>query len=198
LEKVPSIASTLARKSEITTEDLIQVYDSNGIPPDLLEEELKKKSVKFKLPRNFYALVAKRHQTSTIKSAYDKVKLPKDMLEYITALQPTEKLYYKDQYMRSFEGKVLGVYKNYLILDKTTFYPEGGGQLGDTGLIIDEKSSKRYEVIDTQKVNDVIVHILKEEPSTIKVGDNVRGEINWERRYRNETSYSNTRNTCSC
>jgi len=184
LEKVPSIASTLARKSEITTEDLIQVYDSNGIPPDLLEEELKKKSVKFELPRNFYALVAKRHQTSTIKSAYDKVKLPKDMLEYITALQPTEKLYYKDQYMRSFEGKVLGVYKNYLILDKTTFYPEGGGQLGDTGLIIDEKSSKRYEVIDTQKVNDVIVHILKEEPSTIKVGDNVRGEINWERRYR--------------
>ncbi|AAK40671.1 alanine--tRNA ligase [Saccharolobus solfataricus] len=184
LEKVPSIASTLARKSEITTEDLIQVYDSNGVPPDLLEEELKKKRVKFELPRNFYALVAKRHQTSTIKNVYDKVKLPKDLLEYITTLQPTEKLYYKDQYMRSFEGKVLGIYKNYLILDKTTFYPEGGGQLGDTGLIIDEKSSKRYEVVDTQKVNDVIIHVLKEEPSTIKVGDNVRGEINWERRYR--------------
>ncbi|QGA54866.1 alanine--tRNA ligase [Sulfolobus sp. E5-1-F] len=185
LEKVPSIASTLARKSEITTEDLIQVYDSNGVPPDLLEEELKKKkNVKFELPRNFYALVAKRHQTSTIKNPYDKVKLPKDLLEYVGALQPTEKLYYKDQYMRSFEGKVLGVYKNYLILDKTAFYPEGGGQLGDTGIIIDEKGDKRYEVVDTQKVNDVIVHILKEEPLTIKVGDNVRGEINWERRYR--------------
>ncbi|WP_338600191.1 alanine--tRNA ligase [Sulfolobus tengchongensis] len=183
LDKIPSIASSLSKKKEISVEDLVQIYDSNGIPPDLLEDELNKRGVKIEVPRNFYALVAKRHQTSRIKDKTEKAKLPKDVIDYAMKLQPTEKLYYKDQYMRSFEGRVIGVHKNYLVLDRTAFYPEGGGQLGDTGFIIDEKRNKKYEVIDTQKVNDVVVHVLKEQP-TIDIGDVVKGEINWERRYR--------------
>jgi len=183
ISKVPSVISTLAKKKEVSIEDLIQVYDSNGIPPDFLEDELKRRGIKIEIPHNFYALVAKRHQTTQIKGKLEKTKLPKEIIEFANKMSPTEKLYYKDQYIRSFEANVIGIYKNYLILDKTAFYPEGGGQLGDTGFIYDITKNKKYRVVDTQKVNDVVVHILDEEPS-ISVGDIIRGEIDWERRYR--------------
>ncbi|MEM1630342.1 MAG: alanine--tRNA ligase [Saccharolobus sp.] len=183
IEKIPSVVSTLARKREITIDDLIQVYDSNGIPPDLLEDELKKSGIKVEIPRNFYSLVAKRHQSAPIKRQQLKNKLPKEVVELAAKINPTEKLYYKNQYAREFEAKVVGAYKNYIILDRTTFYPEGGGQLGDTGIIIDINKNIAYKVIDTQKVGDVIIHILEKEPN-ISVGDIVKGEIDWERRYR--------------
>jgi len=182
LQKVPSVASALAKKGNITIEDLIKTYDTNGIPPDLIAEELKKKGIDISVPFNFYALVAKRHQSSPIKGEKEKAKLTPDVVEFAKKFEPTDKLYYKDQYMRSFNGKVLGVYKNFLILDKTTFYPEGGGQLGDSG-IIKTKSGEEYHVIDTQKVSDVVVHVLDKE-AKLNVGEEVYGEIDWQRRYR--------------
>ncbi|MCI2414560.1 MAG: alanine--tRNA ligase [Candidatus Aramenus sp.] len=181
VNRASSIASSLARKQEITTEDLIQLYDSQGIPPEFVAEELKKKGKEVQIPFNFYALVAKRHQISPIKGEKEKAKLPKDVVEFASKLSPTRKLYYEDQYLRAFEGKVVGVYKNYLVTDRTVFYPEGGGQLGDKGVIIADK--EKYNVVDTQKVGDVIVHVLDREPK-VSPGDSVKGEIDWQRRYR--------------
>ena len=183
LSKIPTIASSLVKKKEITEEDLINLYDSNGVPPDLLVEEVRKRNpdIKVTIPHNFYALVAKRHQSSPIKGS-KKEKLPKEVIELTSKLPPTRKLYYEDQYRRNFTAKVLAVYKNYLILDQTTFYPEGGGQVGDTGIIKDSKGNV-YQVVDTQKANEVVVHILDREPS-LKEGEEVYGEIDWQRRYR--------------
>lgn len=183
LSKISSISSSFAKKNEISTEELIKLYDSNGVPPDLLIDEIKRKNpeVKAEVPHNFYALVAKRHQSLPIKDT-KKDKLPKDIIDVVSNLTPTKKLYYEDQYRRNFTAKVLKVYKNYLVLDQTTFYPEGGGQIGDTGIIRDNKGNS-YQVVDTQKVKDVIVHILDREP-TVKEGEEVFGEIDWQRRYR--------------
>lgn len=183
LDKAPSIASTLAKKTEITAEDLVKVYDSNGIPPDIIAEELKKKGIEVEVPHNFYAVVAKRHQSAPIKEEKEKIKLPQDVVEFAKKFDPTEKLYYKDQYQRSFTAKVLGVYKNYVILDKTTFYPEGGGQLGDAG-ILKTKDNQIIKVIDTQKVGDVVVHVVERGDSGLKIGEEIYGEIDWQRRYR--------------
>jgi len=183
LSKISSIATSLAKKKEITEEDLVKLYDSNGVPPDLLIEEIRKKNpnIVASVPYNFYALVAKRHQSSPIKEN-KKEKLPSDIIEMASKLPPTKKLYYEDQYRRSFIAKVIAVYKNYLILDQTTFYPEGGGQIGDTGTIRDSKGNI-YQVLDTQKTKEVVVHILDREP-LLKEGDEVNGEIDWQRRYR--------------
>ncbi|BFH74380.1 alanine--tRNA ligase [Sulfurisphaera javensis] len=183
LTKISAITTSLAKKKEISTEELIKLYDSNGIPPDLLAEEIRKKNpeVKVEIPHNFYALVAKRHQSAPIKET-KKEKLPKDVIDFVSKLPSTRKLYYEDQYRREFTAKVVGVYKNYLVLDQTTFYPEGGGQIGDTGIIKDEKGNT-YQVTDTQKVKDIVVHILDTEPQ-LKEGDIVYGEIDWQRRYR--------------
>ncbi|QGR19055.1 alanine--tRNA ligase [Stygiolobus azoricus] len=185
MSKATSAISSLVKKSkEITAEDLVKLYDSNGIPPDIVAEEARKinPNVKVEVPHNFYALVAKRHQSAPIKGG-KKEKLPQDLIKIIEekALPPTNKLYYKDQYQRSFQGKVLLSYKNYLVLDQTAFYPEGGGQIGDTGVI--KVGDTEYRVVDTQKIKDYVIHILDRE-AKIPEGTIVYGEIDWQRRYR--------------
>ncbi|MGC9106535.1 MAG: alanine--tRNA ligase, partial [Thermoprotei archaeon] len=182
LLKAPAVAQTLAKKN-VTVDTLIEVYDSNGIPPDILLEELRKikKDVNVEVPHNFYALVAKRHQTSPIKGK-EKEKLPREVIEEAKSLQPTRKLYYEDSYLRSFTAKVVKVINGkYLVLDQTAFYPEGGGQVGDTGTVWLGNSAVR--VVDTQKVGEVVIHVL-ERPVDVMEGTTVRGEIDWQRRYR--------------
>ena len=71
----------------------------------------------------------------------------------------TEKLYENDQYKKSFEAKVLSVNNNnngkfYVKLDKTYFYPEGGGQPADRGFI------DNIEVIDVFKQDQEVIHVL--------------------------------------
>lgn len=90
----------------------------------------------------------------------------------------TEKLFYKDQYIKEFEGKVLEVTerdgKFHVFLDKTAFFPGGGGQASDLGTL-DGK-----EVIDVIEEGDKIAHILNEK---IEEGKVVKGSIDWNRRH---------------
>lgn len=92
-------------------------------------------------------------------------------------IQATEKLYDNDPYQTEFHAKVVGIDGNGVELDRTAFYPEGGGQVGDTGKI------EGIKVVDTQKDGDAIIHVLESSP-TFSVGDEVEGAIDWERRYR--------------
>jgi Ser-tRNA(Ala) deacylase AlaX len=90
----------------------------------------------------------------------------------------TEKLFWENPYQVEFDGTVLKIDGNKVVLDKTCFFPRGGGQVGDIGEI------NGIRVVDTQK-DDVytVIHILEKEPS-FKVGDLVRGKVDWERRYK--------------
>lgn len=91
----------------------------------------------------------------------------------------TVKLFYQNPYQIEFEAKVVEVSGNSVVLDQTCFFPQGGGQVGDTGEI------NGIKVIDTVKSEDKkkIIHVL-EKPATFKVGDKVKGKIDWERRYK--------------
>ena len=90
----------------------------------------------------------------------------------------TEKLFWQDQYLKEFEGKVIEIRGKEVILDKTVFYARSGGQPGDTGEI------NGIKVIDTYYDNKGnIVHLLEKEPN-FNVGDIVKGKIDWERRYK--------------
>ena len=90
----------------------------------------------------------------------------------------TQKLYESDAYMSSFKAIVLecissdNFYK--IVLDKTAFFPEGGGQASDTG-VLDET-----EIFDVQIENETIYHCAKE---PIKVGSEIIGRIFFERRF---------------
>src|SRR6056297_1457859 len=89
-----------------------------------------------------------------------------------------EKLYENDPYKKSFEAKVLSVSNNddkfYVKLDKTYFYPEGGGQPGDRGFI-DGK-----EITDVFKKDNEVIHVLDQ---NIQEEKTVVCEIDWKRRY---------------
>jgi len=95
----------------------------------------------------------------------------------------TELLYMEDSYLKEFEAKVIKVTDDGIVLDKTAFYPQSGGQPTDTGKII--KDDKELEVEKVKKVEGDIVHFLKgdEWKSVIKEGDSIKGVINWDRRY---------------
>ncbi len=91
----------------------------------------------------------------------------------------TEKLYYIDSHIHSFEAVVTSceVYKDHyaVTLDRTAFFPEGGGQPGDTGYI------GETGVFDTHEKNGEVLHMTKTE---IAVGTRFPCEIDWERRFR--------------
>ncbi len=88
----------------------------------------------------------------------------------------TEKLFYKDSYIKEFQANVLSCEKEKnifkIILDKTAFFPEGGGQTADTGFIADAK------VIDVQEENGIIYHYADKE-----VTGAVFCKLDFERRY---------------
>ncbi|NYZ75912.1 alanyl-tRNA editing protein [Candidatus Micrarchaeota archaeon] len=90
----------------------------------------------------------------------------------------TETLFWKDPYMKEFEAGVVSANGREVVLDRTCFFPQGGGQVGDSGFLNDEK------VVDTRKdENYNVTHFLERE-SSFKVGEAVKGKIDWERRYR--------------
>ncbi len=98
----------------------------------------------------------------------------------------TEKLYYIDAYMRRFEGTVTECIEDKkrwkIVLDRTAFYPEGGGQPYDKGVLLfgEGEEEKRVEVFEVHEKDDVIYHYTRE---PIEPGTCVRGEIDWDRRF---------------
>jgi len=97
----------------------------------------------------------------------------------------TQLLYYKDAYLKEFDAKVLRIQKlneeYHIVLDQTAFYPLGGGQPPDTGVIKGEKGE--IKVSDVKTSNGRVIHITKEMAGEIREGDHVKGVIDWERRY---------------
>jgi misacylated tRNA(Ala) deacylase len=93
----------------------------------------------------------------------------------------TELLYMEDSYLREFTATVTEVTEEGAVLDRTAFYPQGGGQPSDTGMLTDE-SGVEYPVTKVQKVGGKVVHRI--EGSLPAGGSVVTGQIDWDRRYR--------------
>ncbi len=160
----------IKKKKKLDIEDLILLYDSHGILPDIVKKIGEEMGVKIEVPENFHSLVARRHE----KRREEKKKEERE-IKY----PPTKPLYYEDSYLKEFEAKVIGCENGNLILDRTAFYPEGGGQPSDRGKII--YGGKEYVVLDVQKYGGVIVHKI---PGCIPRGEKIKGVIDWERRER--------------
>jgi misacylated tRNA(Ala) deacylase len=92
----------------------------------------------------------------------------------------TEQLYQVDSYLKEFDARVTGVDGQAVILDRTAFYPGGGGQPHDVGTLSWEGGSVR--VVKVKKQGDDVWHTLSGDPPP--VGALVHGTLDWERRYR--------------
>ncbi|OGO18944.1 MAG: Ala-tRNA(Pro) hydrolase [Chloroflexi bacterium RBG_16_48_8] len=92
----------------------------------------------------------------------------------------TELLYYVDAYMKQFESRVIKTSEEGVVLDRTAFYPGGGGQPGDRGVL--HREDKTAVVKNMKKGDGQIWHLLDIVP--FKDGEGVLGEIDWEQRYK--------------
>ncbi len=92
----------------------------------------------------------------------------------------TELLYMDDSYLREFQARVVGVDGDRVLLDRTAFYPVGGGLPSDTGYLL--RGEDRYEVTEVRKEGGKVWHLVP--GHSLSPGDEVRGIIDWDRRYR--------------
>jgi len=97
----------------------------------------------------------------------------------------TEKLYYIDSHMKEFEATVLECFQDKkcwkIVLDRTAFFPEGGGQCADTGYLNDVR------ITDVHEKDGVIFHYAERE---IPAGSTVAGHLDWEQRFSNMQQHS--------
>jgi misacylated tRNA(Ala) deacylase len=92
-------------------------------------------------------------------------------------------LYLDDPEIRQFQGTVTAhVDGSGVVLDQTAFYPGGGGQPADTGVL--HTSDGDLNVTGMKRIDGQIVHLLERDTPFPSVGTNVLGEINWDTRYR--------------
>ena len=94
----------------------------------------------------------------------------------------TEQLYYQDSYIKDFKAVVLSCIPNgnhfEAVLDRTAFFPEGGGQCADTGVLHIE--NREIQVFDVQERNGEIIHFIDKE---ILPGQTVIGELDFQERF---------------
>ena len=156
-----------SKKESLSLNELIELYDSHGLTPDMVQEFASKP---VDVPDDFFMRVSKRHESEQ-ESPEERHEEPKLSGEY-----PSTKLeFYKSPYKERFRAKVLGIEGSMIILDKTCFYAESGGQESDTGYIGDMHMAR------AEKIGNVIVHFV-EGTVTAKIGKSVNCRLDWERR----------------
>jgi alanyl-tRNA synthetase len=183
--QVERLASDYAAKGDpIPLEEVLELYDSHGIQPDMVEDIAAEHGADVEIPDDFYSLVAARHGG---EEAFEEEEGSETDDDRIADLPDTEKLYYEDPERTDFEAVVLDVIEREVddethydvALDQTMFYPEGGGQPADTGTLATDEVT--VEVTDVQEVNGVVLHRTDESPGK---GEFVRGQIDATRRKR--------------
>lgn len=111
----------------------------------------------------------------------------------------TEELFRQDSYLREAEAQVTAVFPlaeggHAVLLDRTIFYPLGGGQPGDTGTLAAVESAARYAVTDTSKslpqADGHIAHLLPADSPAPQVGAKLRLELDWQRRHKHMRMHS--------
>ncbi|MBV9621978.1 MAG: alanyl-tRNA editing protein [Gammaproteobacteria bacterium] len=97
---------------------------------------------------------------------------------------PTELLFRDDAYRRTTEARVLSVSDRGVELDRTIFYPQGGGQLGDNGTLTRANGSV-LRIVDARKGDapDSVWHLPEPDSAWPEVGEEVRLALDWPRRY---------------
>jgi len=174
----------LPKGEKISGKIAFKLYDTFGFPIDLTEDIAREKGLSVEM-KVFETEMTKQKNRARKSSQFtiEKTSLPK-------VNSKTQFMGYDEL---ESESKILSIYnkttlvdkltageEGIIILDKTPFYAEGGGQVGDSGKII--SSDSIFDVIDTQKSLQAIVHLGTLLKGTIKSGDKVIAKVNKERR----------------
>ena len=163
-----------AEGKPLSQKKLIELYDSHGLPPEIVKEIAKKEGVAMEVPEDFYIRVSKLHG----RARHVPAQVAPIPMEKLGHPRPTKAIYYEDPFAEEFETKVLRSIDDYVVFSSTAFYPEGGGQPSDTGTL--EGRGGSGKIIDVKKVGEIILHRVR--PNPFKPRQRVKGKIDWARR----------------
>ncbi|AWM14228.1 alanine--tRNA ligase [Flavobacterium sediminis] len=161
LEKV--VAETSGK--EVKGEKVFELYDTFGFPKDLTALILKEKGYSFN-ESEFEAELKKQKDRSRAASEVatgDWHILVEGNTEEFVGYDQTENEVKITRY-RKVDSKKDGILYQ-IVLDATPFYPEGGGQVGDRGVLV--SANETIEIIDTKKENNLILHFAKQLPENV-------------------------------
>jgi len=174
---VQKVAKTYKAKSQrVPLAEIITLYDSHGIQPEMVKDIAASEGAVVDLPDNFYSIVADQHSESKKEAEEDKTG---KYAARVQGLPPTKKLYYEQPSSIEFEAVILDFFDSYAVLDQTLFYPEGGGQPADTGTLVSSESMVRVDGV--VKVGEVVLHHVT--GGMLGRGDRVKGMVDEERRW---------------
>ncbi|RZN39832.1 MAG: alanine--tRNA ligase [Methanosarcinales archaeon] len=180
----------------IPTSQLIEWYDTHGIPPEIAKEVADAEKTAIDLPDNFYSMVASTH-TAAVAAEAEAETLYQDRIKLVP---PTKLLFYDEPENVSFEAVVLEVCDGHIVLDQTLFYPEGGGQPADHGVL--STADAVLHVTDVQSVAGVVLHEIDEldggEVNPMRRGDLVIGRIDSKRRFAHAQHHTATHIVNNC
>lgn len=173
--------------SVIDGEDVFKLYDTYGFPIDLTREIASEQGLELDEDGFTAQMNAQRERARNARSNISGWSNASKTI--LASLPVTEFTGYTEN---SSEAKVIAIIDNdeelesvnegefSLVLDRTPFYGEGGGQVGDSGSISCDKAT--VEVIDTKKTDGVYIHICRMVSGTLTKGECVTAKINAERR----------------
>jgi alanyl-tRNA synthetase len=174
-------------RKTIPGEDVFKLYDTYGFPLDLTA--LLARERELDIDENSFTALMKQQQQRSRESKKIITGSGKAILPSIQAAgesHPSTFVGYTDLESR---GKILEINENIIVLEKTPFYAESGGQVGDTGVI--QMNGDTYRVIDTQKQDSIYLHIL-EHNVDIPKGKEVIARVDKSRRINIQRNHSAT------
>jgi len=149
-------------KRDVSVQELTTLYISDGIPPEMVEQVAKEQKLPVTIPDDFHSKLRHEDETAQKVSEFD-----------VSGMAKTEMLVYSGEY--KFKAKVVAIKGGYIVLDKTGFYAESGGQASDSGTL------NGQEVLSVKKEAGVVFHKVRQ-PGEFIINDTVVGEIIAEKR----------------
>ena len=171
----------------ISGEDAFKLYDTFGFPVDLTREIAEEAGLS--VDNDAFASLMEEQKTRARAARGNISGWSDSSKDLLSSLPETEFLGYENT---ECEAKILSIISDgeavdsinegecSLVFDKTVFYGEGGGQVGDTGTIISDNAT--LTVLDTKKTNGVYIHEVKIEAGSIQKGDTLTLKIDTARR----------------
>lgn len=186
------IEEFIEKKENISGENAFKLYDTFGFPLELTVEIADENGLKVDIEGFKKEMEAQRARA---KAATQKISLTDDLV-YVDIENKNGSTEFLGYDILKSEAKVIATVEagdddEYLdiILDKTPFYGECGGQVGDTGII--ENAAFKAEVLNTFRVNKLFVHRTRLEKGDIKAGDTVTATVDEVRRKEITAHHSN-------
>tara|TARA_B100000123_G_scaffold138188_1_gene101936 strand:- start:386 stop:3010 length:2625 start_codon:yes stop_codon:yes gene_type:complete len=163
---------------KVSGELVFELYDTYGFPIDLTELIFREKGINIDKEKFNELLETQRNRSRNVSKAISDewkiLKKGKKLTSFI-GYEEDNSLSQIIMYRKVSEDENTNFH---LVFDKTPFYPESGGQVGDKGVIYD--GNEKIRVLDTFKENDLVIHLAEKLPSSLD--DKIKIEIDKNRR----------------